>query len=126
MALTYLYGLKILKTMTSDLALDYVARRMKEMGYGKDYLIRFRHVLLKVNETRELTAYNQIFLLVDPVATIRIESDVGLFDINEDSANELQYEHRGRIRITNLSLSPTNARFLQAIPINRNDHAGNE
>jgi hypothetical protein len=112
--------------MTSDLALDYVARRMKEMGYGKDYLIRFRHVLLKVNETRELTAYNQIFLLVDPVATIRIESDVGLFDINEDSANELQYEHRGRIRITNLSLSPTNARFLQAIPINRNDHAGNE
>lgn len=112
--------------MTSDLALDYISRRMKEMGYGKDYLIRFRHVLLKVNETRELTAYNQIFLLVDPVSTIRIESDVGLFDINEDSANELQYEHRGRIKITNLSLSPTNARFLQAIPINQEHHAGNK
>lgn len=112
--------------MTSDLALDYIGRRMKEMGYGKDYLIRFRHVLLKVNETRELTAYNQIFLLIDPISSIRIESDVGLFDINEDSANELQYEHRGRIRITNLSLSPTNARFLQAIPINVNDHASNK
>jgi hypothetical protein len=109
--------------MTSDLALDYISRRMQEMGYGKDYLVRFRHVLLKVNEVRELTAYNQIFLLIDPVTSIRIESDVGLFDINEDSANELQYEHRGRIRITNVSLSPTNARFLQAIPINSSDHA---
>lgn len=112
--------------MTSDLALDYIARRMQEMGYGKQYLLRFRHVLLKVNETRELTAYNQIFLLVDPVSTVRIESDVGLFDINEDSANELQYEHRGRIKLTNLSLSITNARFLQAIPINTEDDAGNK
>jgi len=109
--------------MTSDLALDYISRRMQEMGYGKKYLLRFRHVLLKVNESRELTAYNQIFLLIDPIATIRIESDVGLFDLNEYGANELQYEHRGRIKISNLSLSPTNARFLQAIPINSDNDA---
>lgn len=109
--------------MTSDLALEYIARRMEEMGYGKRYLLRFRHILLKMGEVREITAYNQVFLLIDPVATVRIESDVGLFDVNEDHANEMQYEHRGRIKITNLSLSPTNARFLQAIPINLNDHA---
>ena len=112
--------------MTSDLALDYIGRRMQEMGYGKKYLLRFRHVLLKVNESRELTAYNQIFLLIDPIATIRIESDVGLFDLNDYGAKEQQYEHRGRIKITNLSLSPTNARFIQAIPINADDHAGNK
>lgn len=99
---------------------------MKEMGYSKNYLLRFRHLLLKVSEVREITAYNQIFLLIDPVATIRIESDVGLFDVNEDHANEMQYEHRGRIRITNLSPTPTNARFLQAIPINFTEHAGNK
>lgn len=104
--------------MTSDLALEYIARRLKEMGYAKDYLIRFRHILLKVNEVREITAYNQIFLLIEPVHDIRIESDVGLFDLTEDHANEMQYEHRGRIKISNLSLSPINARFLQAIPIN--------
>lgn len=104
--------------MTSDLALDYIARRMHEMGFGKNYMLRFRHILLKTSETRELFAYNQIFLLIDPVATIKIESDVGLFDLNEDHANELQYEHRGRIKITNLAVTPTNARFLQAIPIN--------
>lgn len=112
--------------MTSDLALDYIKRRMGEMGYGGHYLLRFRHVLLKLGEVREITAYNQIFLLIDPMSTIRIESDVGLFDLNEDHANEMQYEHRGRIKITNLSLSPTNARFLQAIPTNREDHAGNQ
>ena len=112
--------------MTSDLALEYISRRMKEMGFSKNYLLRFRHILLKVSEVREITAYNQIFLLIDPMATIRIESDVGLFDVNEDHANEMQYEHRGRIRITNLSLSPTNARFLQAIPVNIEAHAGNQ
>lgn len=111
--------------MTSDLALDYISRRMHEMGYGKHYLLRFRHILLKTGEVREITAYNQIFLLIDPMSSIRIESDVGLFDVNEDHANEMQYEHRGRIKVTNLSLSPTNARFLQAIPINLEDHASN-
>jgi len=112
--------------MTSDLALDYIARRMNEMGFGKKYLIRFRHLLLKLGEVREITAYNQIFLLIEPMPNIRIESDVGLFDLTEDHANEMQYEHRGRIKITNLSLTPTNARFLQAIPINMNDHASNK
>jgi hypothetical protein len=112
--------------MTSDLALEYISRRMKEMGFSKNYLLRFRHILLKVSEVREITAYNQILLLIDPMATIRIESDVGLFDVNEDHANEMQYEHRGIIKITNLSLSPTNARFLQAIPINIEAHAGNK
>ena len=112
--------------MTSDLALEYIERRMKEMGYGKNYLLRFRHILLKINEVREITAYNQIFLLIDPMSSIRIESDVGLFDVNEDHANEMQYEHRGRIKITNLSLTPTNARFLQAIPINLLEHASDK
>ena len=105
--------------MTSDLALDYIGRRMQEMGYGKKYLLRFRHVLLKVNESRELTAYNQIFLLIDPIATIRIESDVGLFDLNEYGANELQYEHRGDIKVTNLSIFLKHVRFIQIIPINK-------
>ncbi|MFT3843685.1 MAG: hypothetical protein QM725_01430 [Lacibacter sp.] len=112
--------------MTGELALDYIRRRMQEMGYDSRYLIRFRHLLLKPTEVREITAYNQVFLLIEPENDLRIESDVGLFDLNEDHANELQYEHRGRIRITNLSLSPLNARFLQAIPVNLNQDARNQ
>ena len=109
--------------MTGELALEYIRKRMAEMGH-KDYLLRFRHLLIRVNETREIIGYNQIFMLIEPVPNIRIESDVGLFDINEDHANELQYEHRGIIKTTNLSLSPTNVRFLQAIPNSISD-AGN-
>jgi hypothetical protein len=108
--------------MTSELAIEYIRRRMAEMGY-KDYLLRFRHLLLRVNETREIVGYNQIFMLIEPVPDIRIESDVGLFDVNEDHANEMQYEHRGRIRTTNLSLTTTNVRFLQAIPNSISDAA---
>ena len=110
--------------MTGELALEYIRRRMAEMGY-KDYLLRFRHLVLRVNETREIIGYNQIFMLIEPVPDIRIESDVGLFDVNEDHANEMQYEHRGRIKTTNLSLSPSNVRFLQGIP-NFNSDAGNK
>lgn len=109
--------------MTGELALEYIRRRMTEMGH-KDYLLRFRHLLLKVNETREIIGYNQIFMLIEPASDVRIESDVGLFDINEDHANEMQYEHRGKIKTTNLSLSPINVRFLQAIPNSYSD-AGN-
>jgi hypothetical protein len=92
------------------------------MGNGKNYLLRFRHLLLQGSETRELTAYNQVLILIEPANNIKIESDVGVYDLNESFANELQYEHRGRIKILNLSPVPTNVRFLQAIP-NNTDNA---
>ena len=101
--------------MTSELALEYTRRRMKEMGY-ENYLLRFRHLVLKVSEIRMITGYNQIYLLIEPTQGVRIESDVGLFDGSENHANELQYEHRGIIRIANLSPSIISVRFLQAIP----------
>ena len=112
--------------MTSDLALEYISKRMMEMGYGKNYLIRFRHLLFRAQEKRELSGYNQMYVLVEPTKDIRIESDVGLYDQNEDHANELQYEHRGAIKITNLSPLLNNVRFIQAIPINKeNDNGSN-
>lgn len=104
--------------MTSDLALDYIRKRMYEMGYN-NYLIRFRHLLFRANEVRELTGYNQVYILIEPTANVRIESDVGLYDLSDDHANELQYEHRGLIRITNLSSIINNIRFIQAIPVNQ-------
>ena len=111
--------------MTSDLALEYISKRMEEMGHGKNYLIRFRHLIFRAQEKRELTAYNQIYVLIEPTVNVRIESDVGLYDQNEDHANELQYEHRGAIKITNLSPLLNNVRFIQAIPINKEDNGSN-
>lgn len=112
--------------MNSELALEYTRRRMREMGHGEAYLLRFRHLVLRPAETREITAYNQMLLLISAPAGARIQSDVGLFDLSEEGANELQYEHRGRIVATNNAAVTQSIQFLQAIPLNTIDDAGNK
>lgn len=109
--------------MTSEIALDYIRRRMKEMGHGENYLLRLRHLLLRPGEVRELIAYGQLFVLMETSASLRLESDVGLYDLSDDQAQEIQYEHRGYIRVINLSVSPTSVRLLQAIPQNPKEDA---
>lgn len=112
--------------MTSEIALDYIRRRMKEMGYGENYLLRLRHLLLRPGEVRELIAYGQLYVLMETSASLRLESDVGLYDLSDDQAQEIQYEHRGYIRVINLSVSPTSVRLLQAIPQNPEENARNK
>ena len=36
--------------MTVNLALEYIPRRMQELGYRADYYIRFRHFVLQPSE----------------------------------------------------------------------------
>ncbi len=100
--------------MTPNLALEYIARRMSELC-REDYHIRFRHLRLQPGEQRNLAAHTDIFILVEPPTDVRVESDVGIFDVSEDGANELQYEHQGSIRVTNYSLFANHVRFIQVI-----------
>jgi len=102
--------------MTVSLALEYIPRRMCELGYSSDYTIRFRHLLLTPGEERAMAAYNQLVLLIEPASDIRIESDIGLFDLSEDLTNEFQYEHTGELYFTNLSPVSGHVRFIQVIP----------
>ena len=104
--------------MTTDLATEYIPRRMQELGHGDSYHLRFRHLLLQGGEVRVLMGYGQLFLLVEPPDDIRVESDMGLFDLSEAATDEFQYEHQGRITITNLSGLNNHARFIQVIPHN--------
>jgi hypothetical protein len=102
--------------MTVNLAIEYIPRRMRELGYADDYHLRFRHIFLQPAEQRVLTSYGQLFLLVEPPDDVRVESDLGLFDLSELGVDEYQYEHRGTITITNLSGLPSHVRFIQVIP----------
>ncbi len=102
--------------MTIALALEYIPRRMKELGYGANYYIRFRHFVLQPNEKTEVDAYNQFFILVEEAADVKVESDFGLYDIAEDSTNEQSYEHQGAIIITNTTDRINHLRFIQVIP----------
>ena len=53
--------------MTINLALEYIPRRMQELGYKGNYYIRFRHLVLQANEEQTIDAYNQFYYLVEEV-----------------------------------------------------------
>jgi len=103
--------------MTPDLAIEYIARRMSELC-KTDYHIRFRHLRLLPSEQRTLAAHTDLYILVEPPTDVRVHSDSGVFDVSMDEASELQYEHRGTIRVTNHSIFASHVRFIQVIPKN--------
>lgn len=102
--------------MTVNLALEYIPRRMCELGYSSLYHIRFRHLLLKPGEKRRIGGYSQLFLLVEPPNDVRVESLMGMYDLSDHLTNELQYEHQGEITVINLSAVLAHVRFIQVIP----------
>lgn len=102
--------------MTINLALEYIPRRMQELGYRADYYIRFRHLVLQPNEELILDADNQFFYLVEEAENVRVESETGVFDLSESTTNEMQYEHQNKIHISNYLPGINHLRFVQVIP----------
>ena len=102
--------------MTIALALEYIPRRMEELGYEKRYYLRFRHLVLQPSEQLELQAFNQFFILIEEAVDISVESPTGVFDLSLENVNEMQYEHQGQITIINLSSQLKHIRFIQVIP----------
>lgn len=107
--------------MTAELAAAYIEKRMDELGYGKRYYLRFRHLVLAAKEKRKIEAPNQLLILINPPDEISVSSDFGVYDVTAQNINECQYEHQGSIRVRNLSGIMAHARFIQAIPITEKD-----
>jgi hypothetical protein len=101
--------------MTPELANEYIKRRMKELGHGDRYHIRFRHFVLAPLEERKIETPLQLLILAAPKENIRIQSDMGIFDVAEFSTNELQYEHKGTVQLTNYSPIPQQVQMIQVI-----------
>ena len=102
--------------MTINLALEYIPRRMQELGYHHDYFIRFRHLVLQPNEEQIIDAFNQFYYLIEEAENVRVESETGIFDLSEKNTNEMQYEHQSKIGIRNYLSSINHLRFIQVIP----------
>ena len=102
--------------MTINLALEYIPRRMQELGYKGNYYIRFRHLVLQANEEQTIDAYNQFYYLVEEAQNVRVESETGIFDLSENTTNEMQYEHQSKIKNKNYSSGINHLRFIQVIP----------
>ena len=105
--------------MTVNLALEYIPRRMEELGYHKDYYIRFRHLVLQPSEVQTIDADNQFYYLIEEAENVRVESETGIFDLSEKNTNEMQYEHQSKIQITNYLSGINHLRFIQVIPKNK-------
>jgi hypothetical protein len=105
--------------MQLEFALDYIPRRMKEMGYEDNYIVRWRHLQLDGTASLRLDADNEYYLLIDPDANVSVRSKFGVYDMTDTSINEMQYEHRGKIDITNNNSTVTMILFLQIIPTHK-------
>lgn len=102
--------------MTVEFAIDHIPRRMRELGYGEDYITRWRHLQLAAGEEVVLNAYNEIYFLIEPASGTKVRSKKGVFDVTDGSINEMQYEHNGKIQILNSTKSSQLVLFIQAIP----------
>lgn len=104
--------------MTIALAIEYIPRRMQDIGVGTNYYLRFRHFVLRAGETIELNADNQFYILVDEASELTIQSDFGFYDLADPTVNEQIYEHQGTITIYNYAPNATHVKFIQVIPKN--------
>ncbi len=102
--------------MTIEFALAYIPRRMIELGVGNNYMLKFRHLIVKPLEELQIPAYNQFYILVDQPQEVSITSEFGIFDLLETNSNEIIYEHQGLITIKNNSTDYYRIRFVQVIP----------
>ena len=112
--------------MTTAFALEYIKRRMREIGLGDDYYLKWRHFVLSPSEVRKITGGDDLFVLINDIPNIpidepvvRVESDFGIWDFSETTTNELIYEHRGHITLTNTDTdNPSYLVMVQVIPAN--------
>ena len=101
--------------MTFDFALEYIPRRMKELGHGSDYHLRLKYLNLVPIEVKTIEAYNQLIILVGVGWNMKIESEMGMVDYTDINLREYQFEHTGLITITNKSEGYNNLEFIQVI-----------
>ena len=102
--------------MTTSFALEYIPRRMQELGIANNYLLKFRHFVIQPSDSLIIDSYNQYFLLVDSESELTVSSEFGNYDLLDTGINEQQYEHQGKITIANTSKILKHIKFIQVIP----------
>ena len=102
--------------MTVEFAIAFIPNRMEELGYGKNYIIRWRNFQVAASETLSIDASNEYYLLINPANGIVVNSKSGVFDRTDASINEMQYEHKGKIQVKNTNPLSTLVLFIQVIP----------
>lgn len=94
--------------------------KMKELGIAEeDYLIRYRHFRLDPSEKRHVAGDNHHYILIYPYYNVKVESKMGIYDMEDDGVNEMQHVHTGKILLENQSKNRMDVKFIQVIPIEK-------
>ena len=102
--------------MNLAFALDYIPRRMSEMGFGNNYATRYRHLLVEDKTYIMIDADNQYWYFIEP-DDLKIESERGVFDLADKTINIQQHEHSGKIKVSNNTADMDLwVLFIQVIP----------
>ena len=103
--------------MNEGTAIEIAKFKMKELGVGRKYLLRYRHFHLDLKEKREIKGENHLFILVSNGRGFKVESKAGIFNLMDNGVNEQQHVHRGLIQIENTSRRRIEIKFIQVIPL---------
>jgi hypothetical protein len=103
--------------MSEQFILEYVPNRIKQLGLRK-YHLRYRDFVIYENSSIALSAYNELFFIVDDPPGIVIESDYGIYDSTDDTIPENVHQHRGEILITNPGAGNRRVKLIQIIIVN--------
>lgn len=109
--------------MNPAIAFEYIPGRMKALGYGNKYYLKFRHLLVESAYPIEIAAYNQLYILIHEPPDVRVDSDSGVFDTKVSNIDEMTYEHQGLIKISTDSVTVKAVKFIQVIPIQKEEDA---
>jgi DUF4097 and DUF4098 domain-containing protein YvlB len=80
---------------------EFICQRTKQLQSQFD--VHFKHIVLQPNESFELKAGTDIYLISDIIDDVKVESENGIFNWDDVLTNEQVYEHSGDIFIENLS-----------------------
>ena len=100
--------------MSEEFALQYIPQRVRERGYDR-YRLEFQSLQLAPGEEREITAYNELWLLLEADEGIIIRSDYGLYSVRDEQAPENVHEHADQILIRNASHLVQRVQFIQVV-----------
>jgi hypothetical protein len=104
--------------MTINYALEHIPRRMQELGINNNYFLKFRHLVIPPSDNIIIDGYDEYFFLVKAGNNLIVRSEFGVYDLMDIGINEQQYEHQGKIIITNPLNVFKHIKFIQVIPKN--------
>lgn len=103
--------------MTEQLIIQFIPERVRQLGFT-DYHLRYRDVMIEKQRSVNITAYNELYFIVDDPSDLIVESDYGIYDSTDSPVEENVHQHRGEIVIQNKGNKSRRIKFIQVIIVN--------